>query len=65
MCPTCKASKEVLAFNEAVKIAKLEAKSIKGDAVVYEYKGKFYGECKACWEKAGKIGKLLVTIFYS
>lgn len=61
MCPSCQKSKRSVQYEEAVAIAKIESKG--GKAVVYEYSGKFYGEKYECWNKGGRVGRLIALVY--
>lgn len=63
MCNNCKPSKTAVDIDRAVKVAKLEAESNGTPSVVYIYNGKYYGECKSCWEKGGKIGTKIFSVY--
>ena len=63
MCGNCKPSKTAVAIDKAIHIAKIEAKSNGSPAVVYLYKGTYYGECKSCWKKGGSIGTKIFSVY--
>jgi len=62
-CTKCSKSYEIIAFERSIAIARMEANSVKNKAIVYKYKGKYYGECFSCWRKAGKNGEPIAIVF--
>ena len=62
-CSSCLKMKEAEAYEKALKMAELEANLDKRITIVYETNGKYFGECRSCWEKNGAVGKLILTVY--
>lgn len=62
-CSNCFQSREAENYERAIKMAEIEGKADKVITIVFKLNGNYYGQCRSCWEKDGRVGEPILTIY--